>query len=208
MKIAIGGEDFTSALDAAHPLTIERKLNEPSVCQLWITPQVDSQALFTRNQSIQITGDDGSYYFTGYIATTPVPEYAGLGMDGPRYRIALQAISDEYLLDQLPMAPSRGAAGLKAGPLLASLAQKTGSSSLSTDALGLDTPVSSFAPEPGSSFSRSAAEASNQARASYRALNGSLALSPIPAALHPLHETDGSRFAEDMNPPRTLLNIF
>ena len=192
MKITIGGQDFTSALDAAHPLTIERKLNEPSICQLWITVPPTEHALIGRNQSVQVTGDDGSYYFTGYIAATPVPEYAGLGMEGPRYRMALQAVSDEFLLDQLMMAPGRGAAGLKAGTLLASLAQKTGSSALSTNDLRLDTPISDFAPEPGSSFSGSAGAASTQARAAYRALNGSLSLSSIPAALHPLRESDSS----------------
>jgi hypothetical protein len=192
MKITIGGQDFTSALDTAHPLTIERKLNEPSICQLWITVPPTEHALIGRNQSVQVTGDDGSYYFTGYIAATPVPEYAGLGMEGPRYRMALQAVSDEFLLDQLMMAPGRRAAGLKAGNLLASLARKTGSSALSTNDLGLDTPISDFAPEPGSSFSGSAGAVSTQARAAYRALNGSLTLSSIPAALHPLSETDGS----------------
>jgi hypothetical protein len=38
--------------------------------------------------------------FTGYIAVSPLPEYAGLAMEGPRYRIAIQALSDELLLDQ------------------------------------------------------------------------------------------------------------
>ena len=37
MKITIHGQDYTAALDAARPLTIERKLNEPSVCQLWLS---------------------------------------------------------------------------------------------------------------------------------------------------------------------------
>ena len=41
MKITIQGQDYTSALDAAQPLTIERKLNEPSVCQLWLSLPVD-----------------------------------------------------------------------------------------------------------------------------------------------------------------------
>ena len=50
-----------------------------------------------------MTGDDGTYYFTGYIAVSPLPEYAGLGIEGPRYRVAIQAISDEVLVDQLLM---------------------------------------------------------------------------------------------------------
>jgi hypothetical protein len=112
MKITINGQDYTVALDAARPLTIERRLNEPSVCQLWLSlPTNGNLSMPLRNQSILVTGDDGTYYFTGYIAVTPLPEYAGLALEGPRYRIAIQALSDELLLDQNLMAPSKGATG-------------------------------------------------------------------------------------------------
>jgi hypothetical protein len=192
MKITIGRRDYTSALDALHPLTIERRLNEPSVSQSWVTLSGNDSAALTRNQPIPIAGDDGTLYFTGYLAASPMLEYAGLGTEGPRYRIALQAISDEYLLDQLAMVPGRGAAGLNAGPLVASLVAKTGSAALSTDALVLDSPVSNFTPEPGASFSSGAGAVCNQARAAYRALNGTLTIASIPAALHPLSEVDGT----------------
>jgi hypothetical protein len=85
MKITIGGQDYTSALDAAHPLTIERKLNQPTTCQLCITLPAGSSSTIARNQSIQIIGDDDTYYFTGYIAATPMPQYAGLALEGPHY---------------------------------------------------------------------------------------------------------------------------
>ncbi len=192
MKITIGGQDYTSALDAAHPLTIDRRLNEPSVCQLWITLPGRDWTTLTRNQAIQIAGDDGTFYFTGYLAASPMPEYAGLGIEGPRYRIALQAISDEYLLDQVAMAPGKGASGLNAGPLVASLVTKTGSAALSTNSVVLDSPVSNFMPEAGASFSSGAGAVCNQARAAYRALDGTLSLASMPAALHPLSETDGT----------------
>ncbi len=173
-------------------MTVDRKLNEPSVCQLWITLRANDSAALTRSQAIQITGDDGTFYFTGYLAADPMPEYAGLGLEGPRYRIALQAISDEYLLDQLAMAPGKGASGLNAGPLVTSLVTKTGSAALSTQSLVLNSPVSNFTPEPGTSFSSSAGAVSNEARAAYRALNGAISLAALPAALHSLSETDGT----------------
>ena len=109
MKITIQGQDYTAALDAARPLTIERKLNEPSVCQLWLSLPINgSLAAPCAHQSLAVTGDDGTIYFTGYIAVSPLPEYAGFAMEGPRYRIAIQAVSDELLLDQLLMPPSAG----------------------------------------------------------------------------------------------------
>jgi hypothetical protein len=192
MKITICGQDYTSALDAAHPLTIERKLNEPSVARLWVVLPPNSSTTLMRNQPIQISGDDGSYYFTGYLAASPMPEYAGLGLEGPRYRIAVEAISDECLLDRLPMAPGKGAAGVNAGPLVSSLVAKTGSTALSTQTLSLKTPVSNFAPAPGASFSSAVGAASNEARAAYRAANGALSLAAIPATVHSLDETQGN----------------
>jgi hypothetical protein len=193
MKITINGQDYTAALDAVRPLTITRKLNEPSVCQLWLSlPTGGSLAAPLRNQSLAVTGDDGTYYFTGYIAVSPLPEYAGLGLEGPHYRIAVQALSDELLLDQLPMPPSAGATGQNAGELMTALVARTGATSLSTQGLSLAAPVSKFVPEPGASWSKRAGQVAGMARAAYRAINGALTLSSVQNVVHPLNETDGS----------------
>ena len=193
MKITIQGQDYTAALDAARPLTIERKLNEPSICQLWLRlPTNGSFATPSRNQSLAVTGDDNTTYFTGYIAVTPLPEYAGLGIAGPSYRIAIQAISDELLLDQMLMPPSAGATGQTAGALMTALVTRTGSPALSTQGLSLNTPVSNYAPVSGAAFSKSAGQVASQARAAYRAVNGALALSSVQSTVHTLNETDGS----------------
>ncbi|MGA2534975.1 MAG: hypothetical protein ABSF53_03095 [Terracidiphilus sp.] len=193
MKITVQGLDYTAALDAARPLVIERKLNQPSICELWLSLPVNgSLATPSRNQSIGITGDDGTSYFTGYIAVSPLPEYAGLALEGPRYRIAIQAVSDELLLDQLLMPPSAGATGQTIGALLTDLVTHSGAASLSTQAATLNTPVSNFVPDPGASWSKSAGQAASQARAAYRAVNGILTLSSVQSAVHSLSETDGS----------------
>src|ERR1700733_15551745 len=139
MKITIQGQDYSTTLDASHPLTIERKLNEPSVCQLWISlPVSGSLEMPGRNQSLAVTGDDGTPYFTGYIAITPMPQYVGLALEGPSYRIAIQALSDEVLLDQAGMTVSKGAAGETAAALLTTLVTRTGMATLSTKALTLN----------------------------------------------------------------------
>ena len=81
MKIRIQGQDYTAAFDSVRPLTIERKLNAPSVCELWLSLLADGiLAAPLRFQSVSVTGDDGMIYFTGYIAITPLPEYAGMGI--------------------------------------------------------------------------------------------------------------------------------
>ena len=193
MKITINGQDYTAALDAVRPLTIERKLNEPSLCQLWLSlPTNRNLATPLRNQSMAVTGDDGAYYFTGYIALSPLPEYAGYAMEGPRYRIAIQALSDELLLDQLLMPSSTGATGESAGALMTALVTHAGGSGLLTQGLSLNTAVSNFAPDKGAPWSKSAGQVASMARASYRAINGALTTSSVPGTVHPLNETDGS----------------
>jgi len=193
MKIAIQGQDYTAALDGARPLTIERKLNEPSTCQLWLSlPANGSLATPSRNQFLAVTGDDGTVYFTGYVAVTPMPEYAGLAIEGPRYRIAIQAVSDELLLDQLLMPPSTGASGETAGALMTALVTHTGSAALLTHGLSSSATVSNFVPDPGAPWSKSAGQVASQARAAYRAVNGALTLSNVQSTVHTLNETDGS----------------
>jgi hypothetical protein len=193
MKITIQGRDYSGSLDAVHPLTIERKLNEPTVCQFWLSlPAQGPLATPVRNQAVAVTGDHGTVYFTGYIACAPLPEFAGLGLEGPRYRIAVRAVSDEVLMDQLPATAMTAASGMTAGQLMASLVTHTTSGTLATQGGSLQIPVSSFAAAPGSTWSKNAGLIAGQARATYRAQSGTLQLSEIPAAVHPLNEADGS----------------
>ncbi len=193
MKISIQGLDYTAALDAAQPLTIARTLNEPSVCRLWLSLPADgSLPEPVRLQTLAVSGDDGTSYFTGYIVVSPLPEYAGVGLRGPRYRIAIEAVSDELLLDQLTVAPSKTAAGVTVGGLLTALVAHTGEADLMTAGLTLSAPVTSFAPEPGAQWSKSAGLAAAGARAAYRAVNGALTMTAMQSTVHPLNETDGS----------------
>ena len=191
MKILIGGVDYTAALDGVKPLTVVRKLNAPSVCQLWVTVS-GGLAAPVRNQALVVQGEDGTLYFTGYLAVSPMPEYAGLGVTGPVYRYALEAVSDEVLLDTQLMAPSAGMTGLTAGQLVAGLVAKTGSSALRTTGLGLGSVMGRFAPEPGARWSEAAGQAATSARGSYRALNGAVTLGQVGSTVHVLSETAGT----------------
>ena len=193
MKITIQGLDYSPSLDAVHPLIIERRLNEPTVCQFWLSlPVQGNLAAPVRNQAVAVTGDDGTPYFTGYIAASPLPEYAGLAIEGPRYRLAIRAISDELLLDQIPAAPINAASGMTAAQLMQSLVTHTRSTALATQGISLQAPVGSFTAAPGARWSASAGQIACQARATYRALGGVLQLSEIPSAVHPLNEADGT----------------
>jgi hypothetical protein len=193
MKITIHGQDYTAALDAERPLTIERKLNEPSVCQLWLSlPANGGLATPLRNQAITAAGDDGTVYFTGYLAMSPVPEYAGLGLEGPRYRIALDAVSDELLLNQAGALPAASIAGTTVAAAVTAMVTRTGLTAPSATGLSLSTAVTSLRISAGATWSRAVGQIANEARSAYRALSNALMLSNIPATVHALNETDGS----------------
>ena len=134
MKITIQGQDYTAALDAVRPLTIERKINEPSICELWLSlPANGSLAAPTRFQSIAVTGDDGTTYFTGYIAVSPLPEYAGMGLEGPRYRHRDSGGERRDSAGSVPDATKlRESAENTAGDLFTGLLSHTGRAVLST----------------------------------------------------------------------------
>lgn len=193
MKITIHGQDYTAALDAERPLTIERTLNEPSVCRLWLSlPANGSLATPVRNQAIAVTGDDGTVYFTGYLAVSPLPEYTGMGLEGPRYRIALEAVSDELLLDQAGALPATAVASTSVAAAVTAMVTSTGLTALSTAGLSLATALGSVRTAAGATWSRTVGQLAEEARAAYRALSGALTLGSIPAAVHALNETDGS----------------
>ena len=193
MKIAIGGTDYSAALDAVRPLEIVRKLNEPSSCRSWVSlPGSGALAAPQRNQSLTVTGDDGTVYFTGYLAVSPLAEFAGLGLTGPLYRWALEAVSDEILLDTQLIPPTAGTAGSNVGTILQELVTKTGSTALATAALTLATPLGRFVPEAGAKWSRLAGQAAAQGRAAYRALHGALTMTQVGTTVHALNEANGT----------------
>lgn len=98
MKIVIQSQDYSASLDSSRPLAIARTLNEPTACTFALS-LATGMAVPARLQRVTITGDNGTEYFTGYVAATPMPEFAGLAMEGPRFRYQVEAVSDEILLD-------------------------------------------------------------------------------------------------------------
>ena len=202
MKVTINNVDYSAALDSVHPLTVERKLNEPTVCLLWVTlGQASALAAPQRNQPVVVEGDDGTVYFTGYLAVAPLPEFAGVGTAGPIYRWALQAVSDELLLNMQPLTPSAGMTGVTAAVAMQTLTAHAGGSGLGaavpldTSGLGaaaMELPVGNFVPEYGWNWSQAAGMVAAQARASYRAVGGRVTAEPVGTTVHVLDESKGT----------------
>ena len=63
------------ALDAARPLTIERKLNAPSICEFWLSLPEESTAWLCRDRfsrwRLKVT--TARCTSPGYIAVSPLP---------------------------------------------------------------------------------------------------------------------------------------
>jgi hypothetical protein len=193
MKITIQGQDYAQALDAAQPFTIERRLNECSQCNFRLALQKGGNLTIpVRNDYVTISSDDGVIYFTGYVVRTPLPEYAGVGLDGPFYRVAIAALSDEVLLDQLQMPATAGITGETVGSLMSTLVAHTGATTLATGGVSANLAIGNFVPEHGATWGESAKRAANMARVAYRALDGILTMVPIQSVIHSLNEDDGS----------------
>jgi hypothetical protein len=193
MKILINGTDYAAALDAAFPLTIVRKLNEPSICQLsLVLPSSGSLSAPKRYQRLRVVGDDGRVYFTGYIAASPMPEFAGAGLTGPRYRTVIQALSDELLLDTLLMPSSSTVSGESSGSVISALVARTGSNALTVTGTTQIAAAGQLKLAKGTNWSKLASAAAVQARSTYHVLDGQITVSAVQSTVHAFSESEGS----------------
>ncbi len=205
MKITIdnldglGAVDYSGAVAAEGPVTVQRVLNAPSRCTAEIVLGVDGLAVPKRRGRVVVSAADGTLLFTGYLATEPVRVWAGESSQGAVYRARISAVSDEWLLDNLG-----SGAGLRdtqmlaldAGALVARLAgraQAGGSAGLAvtTGATSLSG-IGAFAVRAAQPWSANAGSAASSGYAAYRALNGQVLIQPVGTATHALSDADGT----------------
>ncbi len=194
----LGAVDYTGAVAAEGPITVQRALNVPSRCTAEIVLGAEGLAAPARRGKVTVTAADTTVLFTGYLATEPVRIYAGNASAGPVYRARITAVSDEWLLDNLGSgaglrdAMSLGLNGAALVTRLASRAQAGGSSAL-TVASGATVPsTGAFAARASVPWSVNAGEAASSAYAAYRALNGQVLIEPVGNVTHALSDADGT----------------
>jgi len=151
---------------------------------------------------------NGSDVFTGYVTGTPQYEYLGWGEQGPVYRYNVVAQSDEVLLDQKALPNRSPFVARSAGDALRQLAQDLLPGFFDTSGVQDVDTLAVYAVNPQKNFSFHAAEIALTARASFRAMNGSLILAPVGAAAYSLAETDANFSPEGLwlNSPNLLVN--
>lgn len=194
MQILINGADYTEAITAEGPITLQRILNAPSRCKAEIL--VDATTLPQRKARVVVNSvSDGTVLFTGYLATEPVKVIAGKGSEGNVYRARITAVSDEWLLDKLGSSETRIQANLlsqSAGNMLAQLASRLSATSLQV-ATGNDARVAGiYSAGAAKVWSANASIAAGAAYAGYRALAGQVLVQPAGAVTHSFSEENGT----------------
>jgi len=185
-----GPVDYSACIAVDTPFEIARTLNAPSRC----TGSLLLTAMPTpvRRARVTVSSAAGVSLFTGYIATTPVAEYAGSGLTGPVYRIAFSAVSDEWLLDKQSLTLTGSGFTVAGGTLLSTLATRTAGGALATSEVPPGNSVGVFVPEATKPWSANAAAIASSTYSSYRAIGGTLTAQAIGSTTHTLDFDTGA----------------
>jgi hypothetical protein len=198
-----GPVDYSSCVcsnhsgSAAFEFKIERELNAPSRCTGALAVGDAGLLIPVRRARVVITSDPSEpdaavVLFTGYVATEPQQIYAGVGTEGPVYRTAFHAVSDEWLLDRAT--GLAGGAGLSqsSGQVLTALTSRIGAGLVTTVGVTGGRGIGVFVPQAAASWSANAALVAGSSYAAYRVLDGALTLQPVGATTHTFADGDGT----------------
>jgi hypothetical protein len=185
-----GALDYTGALSSAAPLTMERKLNQPSSCVFHVAQ--GSLAVPASGARIVVTADNGVVLFTGYAIAAPARVYAGMGTTGPAYVLEVSCLSDEIVLDARVSEKTIECVATSVGDLLTKITGRATTGELSMSGDATSTRIGGFQPLAGKSWSENVGALGNAARASYRVVNNNLIFDNIGDQVHTLAESDGS----------------
>ncbi|MGO9086565.1 MAG: hypothetical protein ACLQBK_15155 [Candidatus Sulfotelmatobacter sp.] len=188
----LGLVDYTAALDGTVAPRVERKINQPSQLRCSLVANSGGFVTPVAGARVSLTKANGSFVFTGYLTQAPRFEYVGWGQQSPVYRYDLMAESDEVLLDEKALPNRAPFVNRTAGAALRQLAQDLLPGGFDTSAVQDVDTLAAYAVNPEKKFSYHAAEIAVAARASYRAMNGALALAGVGAAAYAINESDAN----------------
>ena len=202
MKVTIDNQDgkgpidYSSALCAdqssENSVIITRALNEPTLAQLKLDCASSSLEVPARNAFVVITADNGTFLFTGYLPSAAEAVFAGYSSTGPHYRVVVNALSEDWLLNRDAVPQTAPLLGQTAGEMVGIVTNRVNPSLVQMNGLEDVGTIGFFEPLPGLPWSENVAALANQARAAYRILNGQLTLAPVGSTVHTLDDTIGS----------------
>jgi len=187
-----GAADYTAAVDGTVAPQVVRKLNQPSELRFGLVANATAFVVPVIGARVMLARTDGSLAFTGYLTQGPQCDYLGWGEQGPVYRYDVIAESDDVLLDQKALPNRAGFVNRSAGWALRQLAQDLLPGYFDTSAVQDVDTLAEYTVNPQKKFTYHAAEIALAARASYRAMNGVLALAPVGAAAYAINESDAN----------------
>ena len=211
MKITIdnldgnGALDYTSALSGTAPLTIERKLNQPS--QLHPYYRARKHRFPVAGSRVVVNADNGDVLFTGYAVAAPARLYAGMITTGPAYVLQVSCLSDEVVLDARVSGKTIECVATSAGDLLTKITGRAMTEGLPMSGDATSTQIGGFQPLAGKSWSQNVAALANAARACYRVVNNNMLFESVGDQVHTLAESDGSFNRGAFNGERTRLAV-
>ena len=186
----LGPIDYTPWVDAERAPHITRVLNQPAQLKLSLLANATGFVVPAVGARVMLQKQDGTFLFTGYLVQAPENIYLGQGQQAAVYRHELLAESDETLLDQKVLPNRAPFMSRRAGSALRQLAQDLLPGKFDTSAVqDLDT-IASYTVNPQKKFSFHAGEIALATRASYRAMNGALSLTPVGANSYQINESD------------------
>jgi hypothetical protein len=185
-----GALDYTGSLSGAAPLTIERKLNQPSSCTLNVAQ--GSLPVPARGARVVVTADNGVTLFTGYAIAAPARVYCGMDTTGPAYVLQVSCLSDEVVLDARVSEKTIECVATPAGDLLTKITGRATTQTLPASGDAISTRIGGFQPLAGKSWSKNVGALANAAHACYRVVNDALLFQNIGDQVHTLAESDGS----------------
>ncbi len=188
----LGALDYSSWVSSAGPLRVKRTLNSPSTCGCVLDLNAGTLRTPVRKGRIIVARVDGTVVFTGYLAIDPERIFEGMGVTGAAYRIALHAISDEWLLDRKSVPSSGPGVGQNAAAVLTTLTSRVGAGAFPTGNTPGVRGIGIFQPQQNKSWSENAGALADSVYAAYRVVGGVVSLQPAGAAIHVVSDEDGS----------------
>ena len=197
MRLTIDNLDGLGAVDYSGTvlggsLKVARTLNEPSTLEAKLCMEGTALRVPSRRGRVVVAADAGTVLFTGYLTTEPVALYAGVASEGPVYRLALRAVSDEWLLDKQSGLTRIGAGLAEAGGLLLKGLLGRLGSAFDTSLVADGNAVGVFEAESAAAWSKNAGALAGAGYGAYRVLGGAVTLATAGTVTHVLSDGDGT----------------
>ena len=201
MKVTIDNQDgkgpidYSSALCAdqiENAVVITRSLNKPTLARLHLDCASSGLEVPAINALVAITAENGTFLFTGYLPSAAEPVFVGYGSAGPHYRVLVNAVSEDWLLNRDAVPQTTPLLGQTAGEMVGILTNRVNPYLVQMNGLEDIGTVGFFEPMPSLPWSENVAALANQARAAYRVLNGQLTLAPVGSTVHAMDDTIGT----------------